>query len=61
MELYDGGSNRDKQIGFNSSGTPSQFISSKNQMFITFTTGSNGVGRGFTANITFKKSYYDFI
>ena len=54
MNLYDGGSDNDKLL---SSGTgnyaPSLGTSSRNQMFITFIIDNNGVGKGFTAKITF--------
>ena len=58
MEIYDGGSadgEKDSKL-FPEIGNsvPSYVTSKKNQMFINFT-HSNGVGKGFTAKITFGK------
>ena len=54
MKLYAGGSNKDESI-FSETGNsvPSPVKSFGNQIFITFTTDGNGVGKGFTAKITF--------
>ena len=54
MKLYDGGSAKDGiLIDTTGNPTPSQVTSSRNQMFITFTTDGNGVGKGFTTKIIF--------
>ena len=65
MKIYDGGSNKDLEIydgvnsiTYNVIGVPkhekSDTVTSKgNQMFITFKPDVNGVGKKFTANITF--------
>ena len=60
MEIYDGGSNKDEIIysglilESNSDLVTTDTVTSKgNQMFITFKPDINGVGKKFTANITF--------
>ena len=54
MKIYDGGSHKDELlIAVNGNSVPSPVTSLGNQMFITFTTDGNAVGKGFTANITF--------
>ena len=55
MKLYDGGSAKDDiLIATTGNPTPYQVTSSRNQIFITFTTNNgNGVGKGFTAKIKF--------
>ena len=65
LKVYDGGSSRDVHIwqilnggeAFNhmsNEWVPSSNITSKgNQLFIIFKTNCNGVGKGFTAKITF--------
>ena len=54
--MYAGGSNKDELV-FSGTGnyisSYSPVISFGNQMFIIFTTDGNGVGKGFTAKITF--------
>ena len=53
--MYDGGSDKDDiLIGETGNSIPSQVTSTRNQMFITFIT-DGGVGKAFTANITFGK------
>ena len=42
-------------IATTNNSVPFQVTSSRNQMFITFTTDGNGVDKGFTANIIFGK------
>ena len=52
--MYNGGSNKDDLlISETGNSAPSLLKSSGNQMFIMFTSDSNGVGKGFTAKITF--------
>ena len=56
LNIYDGGSakNKDTMLYFltgNNVLTP--ITSSRNQIFITFNTDHHGVGKGFTAKITF--------
>ena len=60
MKIYEGGSNRDKIIydglilESNSDLVTTDTVRSEgNQMFITFKPDVNGVGKNFTANITF--------
>ena len=54
MKLYDGGSDKDELIiSETGNSAPSSVTSLGNQMFIIFTTNGNGVGKGFTAKITF--------
>ena len=55
--MYDGGSHKDKLLSC-LTGNPSilygnPITSSRNQMFIKFSSDGNGVGKGFTAKITF--------
>ena len=50
MKIYDGGSDKDAETGNYS---PSPITSLRNQLFVKFTSDSNGVGKGFTAKITF--------
>ena len=52
--MYKGGSDRDELlISETGNSAPSLLKSSGNQMFIIFTSNSNGVGKGFTAKILF--------
>ena len=54
MKIYDGGSHKDELlIAVTGNSVPSPVTSLGNQMFITFTTDGNAVGKGFTAKITF--------
>ena len=54
MKIYDGGSEKDELIiSLTGNSVPSPVTSFLNQMFIIFTTDGNGVGKGFTAKITF--------
>ena len=54
MKIYDGGSDKDESIiSLSGNSAPSPVTSLRNQMFIIFTTDGNGVGKGFTAKITF--------
>ena len=60
MKIYDGGSNIDELIIFNSdvlsstgNSVPSPVISRGNQIFIIFNTNGKAVGKGFTAKISF--------
>ena len=54
MKIYDGGSSKDiLLISITGNSIPSPVTSLGNQMFITFTTDGNGVGKGFTTKITF--------
>ena len=48
LKIYDGGSNKDELIN-SVTGTVKSL---RNQIFIMFTTDSNGFGKGFTATIT---------
>ena len=48
--MYDGGSEKDAATW---DSAPSTITSLWNQLFIKFTTDGNGVGKGFTAKITF--------
>ena len=59
MKIYNGGSNKDEII-FNSdensltaNSVPSLVTSKGNQIFINFNTDGKGVGKGFTAKISF--------
>ena len=61
MKIYDGGSDKDKLLIFvTGNSVPSPVTSLGNQMFIMFTTDSNGVGKGFTAKITFGNIHKGF-
>ena len=54
MKIYDGGSDKDAlliSVTVNSAPTPVKSVG--NQMFIIFTSDSNGVGKGFAAKIAF--------
>ena len=52
--MYDGGSDKDELLSSETGNTASFPIKSlRNQMFIKFISVSNGVGKGFTAKITF--------
>ena len=55
MKLYDGGSDKDDMLisVTTRSSAPSQVTSSRNQIFIMFTTDNNGIGKGFTTKISF--------
>ena len=54
MKIYDSGSDEDDLIiSVTGNSVPDSVTSSKNQMFITFTTNGNGVSKGFTASITY--------
>ena len=58
LKLYDGGSDKDLLlISETGNSEPFQVTSSRNQIFIMFTSDSDGVGKGFTANITFGNKY----
>ena len=49
--MYDGGSDKDAETD---NSAPSPITSLRNQLFLKFTTSNgNGVGKGFTAKITF--------
>ena len=61
MRLFDGGSDRDYLLRSETGNyLPSAVKSSRNQIFITFITNSNGVGigKGFTAKFTFGKYHH---
>ena len=60
MKIYNGGSDKDESIiSLSGNSVPSPVTSLGNQMFIIFTTDGNGVGKGFTAKITFGiRTYY---
>ena len=52
--MYDGGSDKDDLlISVTGNSAPSPITTLRNQMFIMFNTDGNGVGKGFTAKITF--------
>ena len=52
--MYDGGSEKDELLNsLTGNSIPSPVTSLGNQIFITFTSDGNGVGKGFTAKITF--------
>ena len=52
--MYDGGSYKDDLlISVTENSAPSSVTSLRNQIFIMFTTDSNGIGKGFSAKITF--------
>ena len=54
MKIYNGGSDKDESIiSLSGNSAPSPVKSLRNQMFITFTTDGNGVGKGFNAKIAF--------
>ena len=54
LKLYDGGSDKDELlISKTGNCTLFQVTSFRNQIFIMFTSDSNGVGKGFTAKFTF--------
>ncbi len=54
MKIYDGGSHIDELLfPVTGNSLPSLVTSLGNQMFISFTTDGNAVGKGFTAKITF--------
>ena len=54
LKMYDGGSAKDELLNsLTGNSIPSPVKSLRNQMFITFTADGNGVGKGFTAKITF--------
>ena len=56
MTIYDGGSDDDNEIdNFNGNDIPPTRTSTKNQIFISFTSNSNGLGKGFSASFTFGK------
>ena len=57
MTFYDGGSDKDAwYVGYVAE--PGNYIlSAGNQIFITFTTDGNAVGKGFTVKITFGKIF----
>ena len=52
--MFDGGSNKDELIS-SLTGNPalSPITSLRNQLFIKFSSDGNGVGKGFTAKISF--------
>ena len=52
--MYDGGSDKDELL-ISQTGNSASFpiTSLRNQIFIKFISDSNGVGKGFTAKITF--------
>ena len=52
--MYDGGSEKDEWLNsLTGNSIPSPVKSLRNQMFITFTADGNGLGKGFTAKISF--------
>ena len=52
--MYNGGSYKDDLlISETGNSAPSLLKSSENQIFIKFSSNENGVGKGFTAKITF--------
>ena len=52
--MYDGGSEKDELLNsLTGNSIPSPVKSLRNQMFITFTADGNGLGKGFTAKISF--------
>ena len=54
LKLYNGGSDKDELlITVTGNSIPSLVTSMRNQMFIIFTTNGSGVGKGFSAMITF--------
>ena len=54
MNIYNGGSEKDElMISLAGNSVPSSVTSISSQMFITFTTDGNGIGKGFIATITF--------
>ena len=54
MQLYNGGSDKDELLSSETGNSaPSPITSLRNQMFIKFSSDGNGVGKGFTAKITF--------
>ena len=60
--MFDGGSNKDELIS-SLTGNPalSPITSLRNQLFIKFSSDGNGVGRGFTAKITFGNTIMIYI
>ena len=62
MKLFNGGSNKDELLRFESGNSlPSQVKSSVNQIFIQFTSDSNGFGKGFTAKISFGSIFTTYL
>ena len=57
MKIYDGGSEKDSQLNvFNGNALPSTTLSTRNQMFISYTNnGGEAPGKGFSASLTFGK------
>ena len=54
MKFNNDGSDKDELLSsVTGNSAPSLLKSSGNQMFVVFTSDSNGVGKGFTANIKF--------
>ena len=54
MKLHNGGSDKDDLLSsVTGNSAPSPVTSMRNQIFIKFFSHSNGVGKGFTAKITF--------
>ena len=54
MKIYDGGSHKDVLLRSDTGNSaPSLITSLRNQIFIKFLSDGNGVGKGFTAKITF--------
>ena len=54
LKIYDGGSDKDELLNsLTGNSIPSPVKSLRNQMFITFTADGNGLGKGFTAKISF--------
>ena len=52
--MYNGGSDKDELLSSETGNSaPSHITSLRNQMFIKFSSDENGVGKGFTAKITF--------
>ena len=57
LQFYNGGSNKDGSLSSETGNSAASLLkSSGNQMFIMFTSHSNGVGKGFTSKITFGNS-----
>ena len=59
MKIYDGGSNKDDlifnsdQLSLTGNSVPSLVTSTGSQIFMIFNTNGKGVGKGFTAKISF--------
>ena len=57
MKIYDGGSDKDSQLGvFTGNTLPSPISSTRTQMFISYTNNEDGAsGKGFSATLAFGK------